>query len=379
MKNKKSFPNFFFRPNLPCRQAGPSGLIIILLLFLSAITMAQEQTPQPSEFPIGSNLSGLPWRRTVDNYYESFNSSGMNIVFQYSNNDTKEKLSDYAVIGTNDDPNDWIAYYATCYYTKWEAEQNQLDPARVGVKHEYGKEANWKGIQCWSTEELSTSADSLIYGPHYRQDNRYKSWQHDPDRHNVRYYVRFNMALDKPQSANASLPVCKIKVVYRYRKYYTATSYDDSDHVFLEKTLTVGDFPDSGQFKYFNCDEPLPYYKYPKQFILPDYAGEIEQIPGEDYTYSDSEDSLGIQFVVDWLVEDPQVSGLILYVDNIEVYDRDWREYLNPDTHEDVIEKIQDYAANYSGWPNIKYWSGHDSRSALLWCIHQPLQLSRTP
>ncbi|NWG29319.1 MAG: right-handed parallel beta-helix repeat-containing protein [Ignavibacteriaceae bacterium] len=338
----------------------PRGWIIITLLLFIATATAQEQTPPPDEFPIGSSLSGLPWRRTIQNYYDSFDSSGMNIVFQYSDNNTKELLNDYEVIGTNYDTttNDWIGYYATCYYTKWEAEQNQLDPTRVGFKHEYGKAANWKGIQCWSTKDLASSADSLVYGPHYRQDNRYKSWQHG-DRHDVRYFVRFNMALDNPQSADTSLPVCKIKVVYRYRKYYSATTYDDSNLVFLEKTLKVKDFPDSGHFKYFNCDEPFPYYTYPKRFILPDYAGEIEQIPGEDYTYSDSEDSLGIQFVVDWLVEDPQVSGLTLYVDHIEVYDRDWKERYIEEL-EQAVFRIQTYAANYSSWDNLKYWAGHD-------------------
>jgi|WetSurMetagenome_2_1015567.scaffolds.fasta_scaffold03552_3 hypothetical protein len=360
MKNKKSFPNFFFHPNLPCRQAGPSGLIIILLLLLNVITIAQEQTILNGEFPIGSNLSGLPWRRTVDNYYESFDSSGMNIVFQYSNNDTKNYLGGYNVIGTNDDANDWIMYYATCYYTKWEAEQNQTDLTRVGVKHNGGTPAYWDSAWCWSTRNLVTPACSLIYGPHYRQDNRYKSWQHAGGREHVNYYARFRMALENSEGLDSTLQVCKISVVYRYATIYSddPDDYIIQDTTFLTRTLTVGDFPNSEELTYFDFNGAS--YVYPDTFQLPKYPDKEDPLNNGYPKFDDSRSDQGIQFFVDWLIDNQEESSINLFVDHIEVFDRDWLEYLNPLTQNDVVDKIQDYALDYSSWENLKYWSGHD-------------------
>ncbi|NUM61693.1 MAG: hypothetical protein HUU44_06025, partial [Ignavibacteriaceae bacterium] len=335
----------------------PRNWIIITLLLFSVATLAQEQTP-PEKFLIGSNLSGLPWRRTVQNYYDSFDSSGMNIVFQYSNDDTKEKLKDYEVIATNGDPNDWIAYYSTCYYTKWEAEQNQEDLQRVGVKHKRGQNWEWHDTLCWSTLGIASTEDSLMYGPHYRQDNRYKSWQHG-DRHDVDYYVRFNMALHNPLFADTNRIVCKIKVVYRYAIVYSSTQWVDKDTVFLERTLSVGDFPEGGYFQYFYFD-PVQYYEYPAQFKLPKYAGKVDPSTLGYPRYEDSKSDNGIQFWVEWLVPDAEESGLALFVDKVEVFDRDWKEKLIDRNPEISANEIRYYASNYSDWNNLKYWSGHD-------------------
>src|SRR5690606_5152 len=68
----------------------------------------------------------------------------------------------------------------------------------------------------------------------------------------------------------------------------------------------------------------------------------------------------GIQFCVDWLGD---YNTGILYVDFAEVYDNDgWNRYVNPETHQEVIDSIEAYAQRYSDWDNIKYWYTHDDR-----------------
>ncbi|NWG29275.1 MAG: hypothetical protein HXY48_12170, partial [Ignavibacteriaceae bacterium] len=338
----------------------PRGWIIVALLLFSAIVMAQEQTPPGGEFIVGAPFSGILERRIESIYYDTFYNSGMNTIFQYAVNGASGNqglLERYNVLAVNHDALDWIGYYSTCYYTRWQAEQDQTDPERVGVKHVGGQIWLWHDTLSWSTRNLIAPACSLIYGPHYRQDNRYKSWAHG-DRHDVDYYVRFNMALDNSSSADSSLPVCKIKVVYRYAEEYPSGSWEIFEDTFLERTLTVGDFPQGGYFKYFYF-EPVQYYEYPEKFILPEYAGKlIDPEPPDTITYNDSEAGLGIQFRVDWLIDSNEESGLTLYVDHIEVFDRDWWDYvLYPNL---VADSIQIYASRYSNWSNIKYFTGHD-------------------
>ena len=343
----------------------PRGWIIVALLLFSAIATAQEQTPSPEEFILGAAFSGKPERRSEPMYYETFDSSGMNSILQWAvngPNGNKSLTQRFNLMAVNQDSLEWPGYYATCYYTKWEAEQNQTDPERVGVKHVGGQSWWWHDTLCWSTRNVIAPACSLIYGPHYRQDIRYKSWAHG-DRWAVDYYVRYRMALDNPGEASPELPVCKIKVIYRYAKEYPYGGYEFFEQTFLERTLTVGDFPQGGHFKYFYF-EPTQYYTYPSQFILPSYAGKlIEPEPPDTITYNDSEAGLGIQFWVDWLIDsNEESSGLTLYVDNIEVYDNDWKLGFMTDslTTAKTVQDIQTYAAGFSDWSNIKYFLGMD-------------------
>ncbi|MCW8816297.1 MAG: hypothetical protein OQJ93_10165 [Ignavibacteriaceae bacterium] len=338
----------------------PRSWIIIALLFCNALLVAQESTPT-DEFPIGSGLSGIPWRRTQWDYYTSYDSSGFNTMVTYSYDINKSRLDRYNLVAYNMDNSDWIMYYSTCYYTKWESEQNQTELLRVGVKHADGEVAYWKdgidSVLCWSTKGLAGPEDSLVYGPHYRQDNRYKSWQHG-DRHDVKYYTRFRMALDKPENADTTLPVCEIKVVYRFQREHTQGPPEPKkDTVFLSRILTVGDFPDSGHFDYFKFDPE--WYKYPEHFWLPKDAGKLLYIPEDSVWYNDVNDDIGIQFWVDWLIDIEEDSGYTLYIDKIEVYDEDWKEgYI--EHPEVVVNRINTYSEDYCDWPNVKYWIGHD-------------------
>jgi hypothetical protein len=341
----------------------PRGWVIIASLLFSTIVIAQEQTSPGDKFILGAAFSGKPERRSEPTYYDTFYTSGMNSILQWAvngPNGNKSLTQRFNLMAVNQDSLEWPGYYATCYYTKWEAEQNQTDPERVGVKHVGGQSWWWHDTLCWSTRNVIAPACSLIYGPHYRQDNRYKSWAHGEDRYDVRYYVRYRMALDNSGEASPELPVCKIKVIYRYAEEYPYGGWQVFEDTFLVRTLTVGDFPQGGYFKYFYLDDDTLWYKYPSRFQLPKYAGKlIDPEPPDTITYNDSEAGLGIQFWVDWLIDSNEEAGLTLFVDHIEVFDRDWYErYLpNPASAESLIVN---YAAGFSDWSNIKYFLGMD-------------------
>jgi hypothetical protein len=327
-----------------------------LFFILLAVIFCNVKNASQSEFPIGAICWGEEFR-ILPAMYNYFDSTGMNTIIQYADGTTKGFLENYNVIAANHDyktgpDKDWIGYYSTGYYSKWESEENQLDTLRAGVKHKAGKSANWNNTLCWSTEEVTEPACSLIYGPHYRQEKRYKSWTHGCIEC-VQYTARFNMALDfNPDSVEQNENVCVIKVVFRYGKSVNG-QVTTHDTVFRKDTLKISDFNSDGSFKHFTLNPP---YQYPSEFVPSDYEGRAETPPDVEVYYTDSQGNNGIQFWVEWLRDDALCT---LYIDYAEVYDNNgWDDFVdNPDS---VALKVQNYVQSHSNWDNILYWYGHD-------------------
>ena len=342
------------------------SLLLILLFLLITIHLSAQENPQPSpKFPIGAFLGS---RFPDQNVLTSFDSSGLNLAAWHADNNTSSFLENYKVIATNDSAMDWIHYYATSYYSHWEAEGNfSID--HIGPKHKYGSDAVWHDTTCWSSLGVTAPACSLMYGPHYRQDQRHKSYYHTGNTWGVHYIPRFNLALSNPHSLNPDRKICVIKVVYRYAEVYNTTppSWTLHDTTFLQDTLKISDFPQNGSFKIFNViQNDTNYYAYPEKFhstITGDrttLSAAFTDIinPGDTlFKYEDRNSDNGIQFCVDYLGND----STTLFIDYAEVYDENgWDEYMNPLTRNNVLNKIQNYTENYSHWDNIKYWYGQD-------------------
>jgi hypothetical protein len=353
MENKKSFLNFFFWPEF-------WGLIIIVLIFFNAIIKAQETLP-PDEFPVGTQI-GPESFMNVPGIREALDSSGLNTLYNRADEDRKTLLANYKLLAVNTKSKfEYIHHYTTGFYSKWEAEENQTDTARVGVKHKVGKLAYWDQTLCWSTEGLSAPACSLMYGPHYRQEKRYKRlyntelWGIDT----VQYVVRFNMALANPYRVPEDEDVCKIKVVFRYKNIQDSTHYDA---VFKSRVLKVSDFNSDSSFMdiYLHENPDSIWYQYPDSFIVPRNADKIVEPSAGTLNYIDYESYTGIQYWVEWLRNDNKCN---LYIDYVELYDNNgWNFYLDPLTHDDVVDSIKAYAQSFrnNGWNNIIYWAGVD-------------------
>lgn len=361
MENKKSFLIFFFCPEF-------LGLIIIVLIFFNAIIKAQE-TPPPDEFPVGTQI-GPESFVNVPGIREALDSSGLNTLYNRADEDRKTLLANYNLLAVNTQSKfEYISHYTTGFYSKWEAEENQEDPERVGLKHydyynpgiTFGDTATWKGEKCWSTIGLSAPACSLMYGPHYRQEKRYKRL-YDMDitrwgRDTVQYVVRFNMALSNPQGVPSDEDVCKIKVVFRYKDLRDDEHYDVE---FKSRVLKVSDFNPDSSFKDIYLDEnpALRWYEYPDSFIVPRNADKIVAPSAETFNYVDYESYTGIQYWVEWLRNDNKCN---LYINYAELYDNNtWNDYIiNPQR---VADSIKAYAQSFknNGWDNIIYWAGVD-------------------
>jgi hypothetical protein len=335
-------------------------IIIALLIFTSRANSQQGQ--QTTELPIGAFLSENPSQAVLNSY----DSVGFNTAAWRMEGSTQSFLEKYKVWANNAGQMDWIHYYATSYYSRWEAEQDTTIE-HIGVKHKYGSEASWQGVRCWSTIGVTQPVCSLMYGPHYRQDQRYKSYQHTGNTWGVNYVPRFKMALDNPNSLESNRKICVLKVVYRFTEIYPPgndTSYIVRDTVFLQDTLTIGEFPSDSTFKIFDFGGLT--YMYPDKFrsaitgekksLGPAYL-ELPLPEETGFRYSDRDADNGIQFWVEYLGDDRTT----LYIDWAEVYDNQgWNEFVNPFTQDSVINKIQAYTESYSNWNNIIYWYGQD-------------------
>jgi hypothetical protein len=332
------------------------------ILFFAVIkTAVAQEAPDVNKFTIGAYLSYL----AGEEVRTEFTNSGMKTVVWHADEGTETFLSDFDVMAFNITETDWINYYATGFYSKWEAEEDQTDPLIAGVKHRdkdgylIGQAASWQGISCWSSIGLTGPRDSLMYGPHYSQSK----WYWRALRPDVEYNIRFHMALDRDLQADDEDAVCVIKVVYRYaevdQNIQPIEWYDD---VFLERTLKVSDFLANGDFRYFDFGDQ---YQYPPEFRndkLSNYTLE-DSFSEEDPVYVDWFGGAGIQFWVDWLGT-PNVGTL--YIDFAEVYDNEgWNHYIiDPG---EVEDKITNYLSNYppSEWSNIKYWYAADEPNSI--------------
>jgi hypothetical protein len=362
MKQLIHFTNVLFRAR---------GQIILALLLFTALAIAQELPPQ--EFIFG----GTSFRtdKHSPDFYNKFSESGMNFLSQYADDISRGYLLGLDFEAVNGERLDeWIFYYSTAYYSKWETEEDQQTWDKVGVKHDTGSLANYLGRQCWSTEGLSSPACSLVYGPHYHQEKVYKRWPdkdkypeyQDYDRYDLRYTPRFIMALTNPYSVPDTQVVCRLYVVATYREANPNPYGNDTDIVLKERTLRVYDFAPYDSFKTFYLGEIVDtaWYQYPPEFRDPqDGSNKRENLPSEGIQYFDRWGGQGVQFCIDWLRNDDKCT---LYIDYVEVYDNDGGNDFANDLSE-VVDKIIDYAEDFpqSEWPNMKYWAGCDEPSSL--------------
>jgi len=355
MKCKIRFLGFLFPP---------AGQVITMLFLFCTAVIAQEQSPQ-AEMIFGSTFHRE--YRFNDTYYDTFRASGMNFLSQYADPDpdAKEKLDGINFMAVNNMfPSEWIQFYSTAYYSKWEAEENQQIWDKVGVKHSYGDTATFEGRKCWSTEGLSGPASSLMYGPHYHQEKIYKRWYPDSlnyDRTNVEYTPRFNMALKVNDYIAPDEVICRLYVVATYRRQEDGQIVgEDIDTLLTVDTLRASDFFPYGEFR----DYSPPLYKYPVEFQDPHIGNDkMDYSHTQGVHFFDRWGGQGVQFCIDWLRSDEKCN---LYIDYIEVYDNDGGDDFADDLPL-VIDNIVDYAQNFTqqDWPNMKYWVGPDEPGSI--------------
>ncbi|RKY93670.1 MAG: hypothetical protein DRQ13_09180, partial [Ignavibacteriae bacterium] len=249
----------------------------------------------------------------------------------------------------------YIGYYSKGFYTRWEAEKNELALEETGFKHPkgaasylYGEPEYFNSAWCWATDSTSESRiDSVLWGPNYKQLKEYKtnlvqnSW--------VEYSANYRLALsyDTTQYAGTDT-VCILKIIYRYKWYVDENNNGYIMDTLAQSYLKVSQFP-LNAFKSF----PVVY-----QYSLWPNTDDLGKFPeemysGGDTTFIDDIQQTGIEFHLEWYGVGK------LYIDYVDVYDNviGTRIVNFPSI---VREELIEYANSYSSWDPIEYWYVND-------------------
>jgi hypothetical protein len=322
--------------------------MVSLILYTTELVAQGGSQPEPV-FPLGVWATGEP----IDDqlFFNSLDSSGLNTLLISVSPDNNTLLEPYKVITQNGgSPQEAVYHYSNGMYTKWEGENLQENTLRTGILHRFGSKAFYDGDSCWTTGNNAPPRDSLIYGPHYRQDKNYRLsyWSNPPRR--VNYTVNYSLMLADP-SSNPLDDVCEIKVVFCY--------LDDQE--VRQCTTLVSDIIKRGEFSGNSFQPFYLSYTYPSEFDNPILGPEGDSYESGNFSFDDTQANTGIEFQLDWL------GTGTLYVDYVEVYDNliwgYYRQFPN-----DVYDQLENFLSTYSGseWDDIiQYWFGKDEPQSI--------------
>ncbi|HCY77941.1 MAG TPA: hypothetical protein DHV28_18700 [Ignavibacteriales bacterium] len=341
-----------------CVQFSIKKSLIVLFVFfylLSSNLLFAQNTPQGEQkFIVGTFIASSGSKEeqhyTQYNNYQQLLDLGVNALYQVAVKDVPSlnQNNNYAPLslfdfiwaandsgtGTADEVNinaewqniDWISYFTSAKYMKWEAEGDPLFTGNVKIKHEIGSPFyDVNGVSGWQSgpPNANNTNSFLIKGPNYWQYPRYTftnvSWNPEP----IRYQAVFHMKMASPSITN--VPVCSLFVVM--------TDSDGVEHTLNSKLVTSSmllstdyvDIPLTYNYiGYFNVDTVNR-----KSYSMPGSFG-IKSPPG--YNIGST-----IEFKVQWL------GNVELLVDYVEVYDQMiWDSWFN-----NPLEKYVDSIVTY--------------------------------
>jgi len=328
---------------------------MVFLIFCTTELVAQGGSQTTPVFPLGVWATGEV--ETYQPFFNSLDSSGLNTLLISVLPANQTLLENYKVITQNgSSQNEAVYHYSNGMYTKWEAERDTFAHLETGFKHTVnstntayiGYSTTYQNRPCWTTGGFSPPLDSVLWGPHYRQDKNYRLSPYLVEQ--ITYTVKYSIALEDP-SANPLDEVCEIKVVFCY--------IDDQEErqctTLAVETKTVADFPDNS-FQVFDL-----VYTYPPEFINPVLSPEGDSYDAGYFPFDDTQHNTGIEFQLDW------VGMGTLYVDYVEVYDMEiWDDYIDDPLF--VSSALQSFLSTYSGseWDDIiQYWFGRDEPQSI--------------
>lgn len=314
---------------------------IYLLMMVLAIVIKSQTV-----FPVGGFI-GHPEHRDSQAIYDSITALGFNTVVQYANPNNRTYLENFNLFAHNEDnANEKISYYARGYLKKWEAEENNLNTLSTGIHHKYGTTATYLGRSCWKATG-SSARDSLVYGPSYRQDKRYRLEYMKS--HPLNYKVKFILGL-APLELEEDVPICRLSVIYRYREILNGTITEKADTFAVKEVM-------ASQLSFNTFNEITLNYSYPAQYTDKLYS-QIQNMNGpvtNPPVYDDEYPGMGITFQVDWF-------GIgEFYVDYIQVYDQVIGvKFVN--SIDTVTNEINTYNDSFptSTWTNLTRWYAAD-------------------
>ena len=336
-------------------------LFTIVFLFAYYNHFAQEK------FTVGAFIASGPGKSIHYNNYQQVSDLGVNAVYQLAikpfsqgsilQESNLEQLSQFPMVWAANDSGtgshhdsidaewyniDWISYFTSAKYMKWEAEGDPLFTDSVKIGHDFGTSYTDENISGWTSGSPNTENTNslLINGPNYWQYPRYTftnpSWNPEV----IKYLASFRMKIDSP--SQDTLPVCEIII--------TNTDSAGVDSILADSIITTSDLVTG----YRNIIIPYDYRKY---FHSESSTQNRYQFPGsfinqtDGYTYNSGSK---VQFKIKWL------GNKQLFVDYIEVYDQMiWDRWFNEpflSMVDSIVVYDQEFAENSNFYSKLKYY-----------------------
>lgn len=236
---------------------------------------------------------------------------------------------------------DYIYFYSGAYYTKWDATKEEI-PYVLGLKHKFGEIVSINGKDYWSSK-TGHPADTLIKGPNYKQETRYRSSGYPTmwDNEVQTYEVNFDMILkNTPLPSQLNDTMCAIMVWVKYS--IDNTIYQDT---LAYKLLKVGDIGDAG--------EQTLTYDF-STYCKNAFASKINQVEVGECPPG-SKQLIDVEFKVVYLNPAHE-----LLIDFIEVYDQNiWRDWLKDQGLQTIARNnIANYLQKFKS-ENLDFYKNH--------------------
>lgn len=310
-------------------------IFLTVLIFLSPAYISINA----QDFYYGVYLDGLDSTNELMYQYVG-DSLKMNTVVQYANgvnSSQKQMLERFNVIAQKaSSAEDAVMHYSFGYYTKWEAEDTTINNLGTGVKAKFGSSTSYLNTSCWTSgTNEQYSSDNLLWGPHYRQDKKYRlTYLTGP----VTYNLKFRIAAEylDPQFSPLNDSVCNISVVFTYLNTTDSLIYHDT-----LKSITLFDTSLTETFKDFTLT--YDYFGYQQ------HNSKMSSLNQSSLGYDDTWGGTGIQFHVTWY------GKMKLYIDKFEVYDQEVGNDI-ANNNSLVRSRVSDFVQKYNGWNNIPYF-----------------------
>ncbi len=243
---------------------------------------------------------------------------------------------------------DWISYFTSAKYRKWEVGENEdlLFDGNVKIIREHGVNySDPDGTIGYKTDNSTQVGDTIIKGPKYYQYPRYTYTLPGWNPLAIQYRADFRLKIDSPSAT--TVPVCSL--------FVTTSYYDDSHHwredILASRLLTSDDLDtDYGDYLLdYNYSNYFSANQYPQEQtpIFKPYS--MEEPDGLSFNIGAK-----VQFKIQWL------GNKQLFVDRIEVYDGGpngiWNKYFKQHPNW-LADSIVTYNNSFAALGNkLKYY-----------------------
>lgn len=346
----------------------PIVLILIDIIITFSTLMAQQ------EQHISKIIEGVPvinntymgFINSQPHQYDSIKAMGVNLFWNGISVTEMDFLYTKGIklipIGTKDFNNNeklWIQYYCDAKWSEWQAEgTNDTDDASLERNLEITEILNSQGRTYVRTiDSIFPSADTIVRGPYYIQENKYVVKLFQSDNLPVQYIADFELMLEKNNfypltdttTYDVSEPICKLQITTCKIENTNGNFYISNVYIIKDTLLTRGSFNNLNTFQKFTLLYTLENLPINYKLIGCKKNNENVEWSGES--------TANIEFRVIWLGSEKYQ----LSVDKITVYDsRGSHLKSNLDSVEarineeiNVIKNSSSYNSTVVGWHGI--------------------------